>query len=774
MKELGKKQRLIIGTTEGKSVLIFLQSEFTLLTGDWYWPMQSEAVFCGDVMPALHMDFEATRCIFHPDDLFYVKEQLAKTTDFIAHIMFRVITTYGEVKTLEGTNIYLTKSIDASGDVKDVIREKSIEDQQLVKHSNHLQLAYETYKKEERNLDIGNWWHNSVTGETWYSDHVFSIYDLPAQSLNTHLHTFAPFIHPEEKEQVKELIETAYKRRLPLHFEFRIKTAVAEKNILYTSHWFFSEKGEPIFGGSLKNITEQKASEFRSEEKENLSGFYKQQLLLDEQQASIGHWQVNLVTRKTTYSDQYYRIYGLRQTVSGNSHSFTNHIHPDDREAVLLANKKMLLGHYLPEMDYRIIRSDGRIRYIHQQGKLVHLGNDILMAGTIQDVTTQKLMEKKIKELNEKETLLGLMQAQAEEIAGIVHWVWNLESEKIILSDGFHKLLGLKREILQVTHKQLLFYIHPDDQKKFSDELAILLQQKTVTSFDCRFVIKGSIRNMRTNMRIVKIANNEFLIGALQDVTSEYSLQHQLHHHLQLNETLTENILDRVLITDNNNTIIHWNNQCKEVYNIKKEDVIGKNFFDVFPKLKTEEQIRIFNMVLKGEKFQQPYNKSVFVPGYYTLLMLPFWNEESSEVKGIIHIIRDVTKEVELNQNLNERLNFISSLVDASVDRIIALDKQMNYQYWNTKAELYYGISKEVVIGKNILELFPGFIDDPSYSEFRKVLKGETVYIPADKNLQDEKGYFETYLIPIKEKGEVTGILWITHDLDKEYQLKKQ
>ncbi|HYO21593.1 MAG TPA: PAS domain-containing protein, partial [Flavisolibacter sp.] len=143
-----------------------------------------------------------------------------------------------------------------------------------------------------------------------------------------------------------------------------------------------------------------------------------------------------------------------------------------------------------------------------------------------------------------------------------------------------------------------------------------------------------------------------------------------------------------------------------------------------------------------------------------------------AEVTGILHVIHDVTKEVDLRKSLNERLQLIESIVQSSVDRIIALDRNMNYIYWNRKAEEYYRLTKEEVLGKNILDVFPQMVNDPSYVEIRRALKGETIHLAADP--RNEK-YFETYLVPIKgERGEVTTLLWVAHDLTKEWQLEQE
>jgi PAS domain S-box-containing protein len=78
------------------------------------------------------------------------------------------------------------------------------------------------------------------------------------------------------------------------------------------------------------------------------------------------------------------------------------------------------------------------------------------------------------------------------------------------------------------------------------------------------------------------------------------------------------------------------------------------------------------------------------------------------------------------------------------------------------------------VLGKNMLEIFPGLVHDPSFQDFRKVLRGETVHLPANENA-DSENYAETYLIPIVgDRNETIGLLWIVHDLRKELQIMRE
>ena len=103
----------------------------------------------------------------------------------------------------------------------------------------------------------------------------------------------------------------------------------------------------------------------------------------------------------------------------------------------------------------------------------------------------------------------------------------------------------------------------------------------------------------------------------------------------------------------------------------------------------------------------------------------------------------------------------------------MVLDNNLNYIIWNKNCEKYYGIKKEDIIGKNVLELFPMFKVDPIYQECKKALKGETIHIPVKEN--DTHSYSESFLIPIKNENEqVTGILWVMHDLTEIMQAREK
>jgi PAS domain S-box-containing protein len=752
----------------GRTVTIFFEPYLITVCGSWYWDFASDAVFCSNVMLAFPGSFEGTQGIIHPDDVELVRKKLAPGK--ADRLEFRLITTYGEVKTILGESIHVQEQTPFADIVENCLQAvaKTYVEQ---KEFERLLLFKQVQEKVHRFNNTGIWWYNDSTNETWYSAEVFRIFDLAPFSLNAHLNTFLSFIHPDDREVVEEYRNRSYKEKTPLHIEYRIQTATGQKYVQYVSQWTFAADGAYILSGMIKDITEEKSRAKREEELEQENAFRQQQLLFDEESHTIGHWTLNLVTRKFSFSRNCHRLFGLKGKAIIEINGVYGQVHPEDLAAYKAAIKKMLLEHTAPEIDFRIYRADGKLRYMRQKAKLLSEGNELAMIGIVQDVTVEALLKKKVKELSDAEAVRSFAQGHSEEMAEMAGWVWNLTDNSIRWSENSYNLLGLKTTAKEISHKFFLSLVHPEDTAVFRDHMNVLMQQRQENSFGFRLLQWGRTRYMKASFRLLKHEEDDLFVALFRDVTKEHALEEELRQRVQLSEALSENVPDRIIITDVHNTIRVLNKACEEAYGMDKNDVIGKNFFDVFHRKKTEQETALFSRALKGERIFLRANPSVTIPGFYDLHLLPLWNNDHTEVTGIIRILHDVTHEIELERHLSERLSFIEQLVESAVDHIIALDRNMNYLVWNTKCEEYYGLKKEQVIGKNVLEIFPAVHNTPAYEHFRTVLKGETVHIPAAA----EGSPFETYLSPVKnEKGDVYAILWLEHDLSREMQSKEQ
>lgn len=769
-------KKLISASTEpsDKMLILCIRSRKINLNGIWTWPMQSSAVYCSDVM-SFPDEFEGTKAIIHPDDLPKLMTAIAPMGEKeIALLSFRIITTYGEVKTVSGQNVFINNQKQI---LPEPIAEKNLWQEALEQIAREKELDFLSLCKtladfSEQLHGIGCWLLNKTLPQAWYSDNVFRLYGLAPQSINAHFNSFTSFIHHDDRQAVLNAFEKAYGEELPLHIEYRIVLANGDlKYIQQITKWIYSSKGEQLCSGIIRDVTEERRAinEILSVQSDTL--LHQQVLKLVEQETATAYWYIHLATKQASYSQAYYRIYGFKQANLPVNNFFLHLVHADDRKKMEEAYERMYRDQIFPEMEFRIIRTDGRLRYLKQTGKVFTNANrEKIMIVVVQDNTVQRGFEQKIHELNEAVAQNKLLSELIETTAGLSSITW-LPNGSMKWSDGFYRMLGPKAGT-EPSSKRLYESIHPDDIKTFRRIEAAIQKEEETEPAPIKFITRNGIKQTVVSFRKLQLGK-EIIVAVLQDAGQSMEWQQQSFQNKLFAETVADTVKEMIIFTNSDHIIIHWNAKAEQKTDIAKEQALFQNLFDVLPQLKKEDFLEQLKEVASGKEINAIRSESGYLKKPHDYWLHPLKNE-SGELLGMLHVVQDVSKQVEMQQQLNERLGFIETLLEASVDRIVALDRNMNYLYWNKKAEEYYGTPKEIVIGKNILEIFPSFRNDPGYNEFRKVLKGETVHLPAAV-YEESSEYAETYLTPIKdETGEVTAVLWIVHDLSKEFLLQQE
>ncbi|HTP27778.1 MAG TPA: ATP-binding protein, partial [Anaeromyxobacteraceae bacterium] len=117
------------------------------------------------------------------------------------------------------------------------------------------------------------------------------------------------------------------------------------------------------------------------------------QLALAQQVAHTGNWVWELATDDVCWSDELYRSLGMKPGECKPSYElFVQFVHPDDRETVRDTHARALEDRGAFELEYRIVRPDGQVRFVYGRGQVL-TGPDGIpfkLIGTRQDVTDLK------------------------------------------------------------------------------------------------------------------------------------------------------------------------------------------------------------------------------------------------------------------------------------------------------------------------------------------------------------------------------------------------
>ncbi|MCF8143338.1 MAG: PAS domain-containing protein [Deltaproteobacteria bacterium] len=139
--------------------------------------------------------------------------------------------------------------------------------------------------------------------------------------------------------------------------------------------------------------------------------------------------------------------------------------------------------------------------------------------------------------------------------------------------------------------------------------------------------------------------------------------------------------------------------------------------------------------------------------------------------------VRELEKEAARRKEAEEALRASEAqkraILDASVDRIRYVDKDLRIIWGNKTTVLFHGMSPEDLVGKTCYEMFLGR-DTPCEGcatlKARETgrLERTVMYHPKIKGL-DRETYWDTYCVPLKNSGgEVEGFIQIGRDITRQ------
>ncbi len=112
--------------------------------------------------------------------------------------------------------------------------------------------------------------------------------------------------------------------------------------------------------------------------------------------AHMGHWELNLSTGNMLWSDEVYHIFEIDPNQKNATYElFLKSIHPDEREQVNATYQMSLKNQQPYEIEYRLLFSDGRIKWVHEQSEseLDADGATLRSVGTVQDISERIAIE---------------------------------------------------------------------------------------------------------------------------------------------------------------------------------------------------------------------------------------------------------------------------------------------------------------------------------------------------------------------------------------------
>ena len=253
-----------------------------------------------------------------------------------------------------------------------------------------------------------------------------------------------------------------------------------------------------------------------------------------QQIAHVGNWVRDIADGRLYWSDELYRIFGFEpQEFEPTFESFLSRVHPDDLGTIRQGLTAAQESNTPFEFEFRILLSDGRTRYLRASG-VVECdveGNLQRTAGTVQDITVQKLA---LKALEESERKYRAVLEYASD--GII--IASTEGVVLDVNRRIQTLLGYSRDELRGMH---VSEIHPPEiAEKHRIAFANIRERGAVVTE--RLVLRkdGTPLPVEIAGTLITFDSQQLILGIFRDISERKRNEAELRQYRDHLEQLVE------------------------------------------------------------------------------------------------------------------------------------------------------------------------------------------------------------------------------------------
>lgn len=291
------------------------------------------------------------------------------------------------------------------------------------------------------------------------------------------------------------------------------------------------------------------------------------------------------------------------------------------------------------------------------------------------------------------------MLEQANHIAGLGYWSWDIPSDKVQISEELARIFGPGGDANVNTYPELMRNIHPEDRVAVRREIQSAMQGAGQFSIQFRITRRdGLVRTLRSLGQVVCDTAGEPLrvMGTVQDITELKSLETRLIDSEKRYRFLVQELPDTGVILYDPEMIVYladgkmFSNPMGENF-----DPIGKFLVDFLAFILGEspeaENLRIFEDVFNGKS--QTYEE-ISSGNCYSVSVLPLRSDENEIYAGMA-VFLNITQRVRVAEKLSSLANHLKIL--NHMGQIVASKRNNNEIFRETMARVREMVGAQAV-----------------------------------------------------------------------------
>ena len=229
---------------------------------------------------------------------------------------------------------------------------------------------------------------------------------------------------------------------------------------------------------------------------------------------------------------------------------------------------------------------------------------------------------------------------------------------------------------------------------------------------------------------------------------------------------ILESVADPFFAVDHQWRFTHVNRAAAERWGRRRDDLIGKDFWEAFPQALGSEPCEVFQ---KAMQERQPARVEMVSPVLHQWVDVSIYPISDD---GLSVYFRDISE----RKRIEEVEQWLAAIIESSNDAIISKNLESIVTSWNKGAERLFGYRAEEMIGAPITVLFPEDRQDEEERILERIRRGERVEHFESTRQRKDGSLVEVSLTisPVKDsRGRIIGASKIARDITKHKQAER-